>query len=535
MNQKSRNKDTENRRNIRLRTKRGGSANFWQWDLHSSGSGNPLHWQWEYILPVGTLSWQWECLVHFIPNTDALSRKDRIKPKRIRAMNMTLQSNIKDKILATPEEASDESLGLQRRLDELIEHRSNGALYYLHRIWVPLKGDMRTLIMDEAHKSKYFVPSGADKMYYDLRDMYWWPGMKKDIVVYVSRCLTCLKVKAEHQRLSGLLQQPKIPEWKQERISMDFITKLPRTSSGHDTIWVLLDRLTKSAYFLSMREDYKIDRLARLYLNEIVARHSLPISIISDRDRPPPLNNNGPLPVVRPNGPAPDLRSIEELCQPSINGQGGPIASIPIQAMDFGLRHHMIQQQNGVSNDALRLSLFPYSLTHHATAWHRDTINAVAGGTFMQRTLEECYELIKNMTTHHNHWDTSATRNETSRTISSTTTTESPECETCGGPHYFNECPAVSGYTQEAAYATMSNPNSGGNSYQPQVFFKCKSSSRSLHSNTVPNPRGDLKAITTQSGVAYDGPTIPPIPSPLLKEVERETKATKDKVQATNL
>nr|GEW16893.1 putative ribonuclease H-like domain-containing protein [Tanacetum cinerariifolium] len=225
-----------------------------------------------------------------------------------------------------------------------------------------LKGDMRTLIMDEAHKSKYFVPSGADKMYYDLRDMYWWPGMKKDIVVYGP------------------------------------------PPAG-----------------------------------------------------PPPLNNNGPPPVVRPNGPAPNLRSIEELCQPSINGRGGPIASIPIQAMDFGLRHHMIQQvrntcqflgllgddenrhidkfldvtphikQNGVSNDALRLSLFPYSLTHHATAWHRDTINAVAGGTFMQKTLEECYELIENMTTHHNHWDTSATRNETSRTISSTTTTESPE------------------------------------------------------------------------------------------------------------
>ncbi|GJV12470.1 putative reverse transcriptase domain-containing protein [Tanacetum coccineum] len=128
--------------------------------------------------------------------------------------------------------------------------------------------------MDEAHKLKYSVHPGANKMYYDLRDMYWWHGMKKDIAVYVSKCLTCLKVKAEHQRPSGLLQQPEIPKWKWERIAMDFVTKLPRTSSGHDTIWVIVDWLTKSAYFLPIREGYKMDRLARLYLNEIVARHA---------------------------------------------------------------------------------------------------------------------------------------------------------------------------------------------------------------------------------------------------------------------
>ncbi|GJZ04681.1 putative reverse transcriptase domain-containing protein [Tanacetum coccineum] len=133
--------------------------------------------------------------------------------------------------------------------------------------------------MDEAHKSQYSVHPGADKMYYDLRDMYWLPGMKKDIAMYVSKRLTCLKVKAEHQS-----QQPEIPKWKWEGIAMDFVTKLPRTSSGHDTIWVIVDRLTKSAHFLPMREDYKMDRLARLYLNEIVARHGVPISIISDRD-----------------------------------------------------------------------------------------------------------------------------------------------------------------------------------------------------------------------------------------------------------
>ncbi|GJT35768.1 putative reverse transcriptase domain-containing protein [Tanacetum coccineum] len=208
----------------------------------------------------------YDCEIRYHPGkanvvADALSRKERIKPKRIIDMNMTLQSSIKDKILAAQKEASDETTGLQRGLDELIERRSDEALYYLDRIWVLLKGDVRTLIMDKAHKSNYSVYPGADKINYDLKDMYWWPGMKKDIAVYVSKCLTCLKVKAKLQRPSSILQQPEIPKWKWERISMDFVTKLPRTSSGHDTIWVIVDRLTKSAHFLPMREDYKMDRL----------------------------------------------------------------------------------------------------------------------------------------------------------------------------------------------------------------------------------------------------------------------------------
>ncbi|GJX57563.1 putative reverse transcriptase domain-containing protein [Tanacetum coccineum] len=187
----------------------------------------------------------YDCEIHYRPGkanvvADALSRKEREKPNRVRAINMTLRSSIKDRILAAQKEASDESVGLQRGIDEMIELRND--------------------------------------------DRYWWSGMKKDITVYVSKCLTCLKVKAEHQRPSGLLQQPDIPEWKWEGITIDFVTKLPSTSRGHDTIWVVMDRLTKSAYFLPMREDYKMERLARIYLNKIVARHGVPISIISDHD-----------------------------------------------------------------------------------------------------------------------------------------------------------------------------------------------------------------------------------------------------------
>nr|GFC63517.1 putative reverse transcriptase domain-containing protein [Tanacetum cinerariifolium] len=121
-------------------------------------------------------------------------------------------------------------------------------------------------------------------MYYDLRDLYWWPGIKRDIAEYVSRCLTCFKVKTEHQKPSRLLQQPKIPEWKWEKIKMDLVTKLPRSSDGYDAIWFVVDRLTKSANFLPIREDYKTKKLARIYINEIVARHGVPVSIISDRD-----------------------------------------------------------------------------------------------------------------------------------------------------------------------------------------------------------------------------------------------------------
>nr|GEV24063.1 putative reverse transcriptase domain-containing protein [Tanacetum cinerariifolium] len=162
------------------------------------------------------------------------------------------KENVVADVLSRKErEDVDEYAGLQRGLDKMIEQKSDGTLYYLDRIWVPLKGDIKTLIMDEAHKSKYSIHPGVDKMYYDLRDRYWWSGMKKDITEY-------------------------------KGIAMDFVTKFPRTNSGHDTIWVIVDRLTKSAYFLPMRKDYKMDRLARLYLNEIVTRHGVLISIISD-------------------------------------------------------------------------------------------------------------------------------------------------------------------------------------------------------------------------------------------------------------
>nr|GEV76537.1 putative reverse transcriptase domain-containing protein [Tanacetum cinerariifolium] len=118
----------------------------------------------------------------------------------------------------------------------------------------------------------------------DLKKLYWWPNMKADIATYVSKCLTCAKVKAECQKPSGLLVQPVILIWKWENITMDFVTKLPKTSTGHDTIWVIVDRLTKSAHFLPMKETDSMEKLTRKYLKEVVSRHGVPILIISDRD-----------------------------------------------------------------------------------------------------------------------------------------------------------------------------------------------------------------------------------------------------------
>ena len=121
-------------------------------------------------------------------------------------------------------------------------------------------------------------------MYRDLKRSYWWNGMKKDIAVFVAQCLVCQQIKAEHQRPAGLLQKIEIPEWKWEHITMDFVVGLPRTRKGHDAIWVIVDRLTKSAHFLPIRRTDSLDQLAELYCREITRLHGIPLSIISDRD-----------------------------------------------------------------------------------------------------------------------------------------------------------------------------------------------------------------------------------------------------------
>ncbi|GJX89074.1 putative reverse transcriptase domain-containing protein [Tanacetum coccineum] len=240
----------------------------------------------------------YDCDIRYHPGkanvvADALSRKERSRPLRVRALVMTMGLNLPKKILEAqtealkPENLSAEDVGGMLRKDlpkEKLEPRADGTLCLNNRSWVPCFGDLRTLIMHESHKSKYSIHPGSDKMYQDLKQLYWWPNMKADIATYVGKCLTCSKVKAEHQKPSGLLVQPEIPEWKWEKITMDFITKLPKTTNGYDTIWVIVDRLTKSAHFLPMRENDPMEKLMRLYMKEVVTRHGVPVSIIFDRD-----------------------------------------------------------------------------------------------------------------------------------------------------------------------------------------------------------------------------------------------------------
>nr|GEX11577.1 putative reverse transcriptase domain-containing protein [Tanacetum cinerariifolium] len=166
-----------------------------------------------------------------------------------------------------------------------LESRADGALCLRNRSWVPCLGDLRTLIMHESHKSKYLIHPGSDKMYQDLKKIYWWPNIKANITTYVGKCMTCAKVKAEYMKPSGLLVQPK-PQWKWENITMDFMTKLPKTATGQDMIWVIVDRLTKSAHFLTAKEKDSMEKLTRQYLQEVVTKHGVPILIISDRDVP---------------------------------------------------------------------------------------------------------------------------------------------------------------------------------------------------------------------------------------------------------
>ncbi|GJV86721.1 putative reverse transcriptase domain-containing protein [Tanacetum coccineum] len=277
----------------------------------------------------------YECEIHYHPRkanvvADALSRKERINPLRVQALDIP---------------------------KEKLEPRADRTLYLNGSSWFPCYGDLRTVIMHESHKSKYSIHSSSDKMYQDMKKLYWWPNMKADITTYVRKCLTCSKVKAEHQRPSGLLVQPEIPQWKWDNITMDFVTKLPKSSQGYDTILVIVDRLNKSALFLLMRETDPMDRLARMYPKEVVTRHGIPVSIICDRDSR--FASNFWRSLQKALGTRLDMSTAYH---PDIDGQ----SERTIQTLKDMLRACVIDFENGrVKN--LPLVEFSYNNSYHVS------------------------------------------------------------------------------------------------------------------------------------------------------------------------
>ncbi|GJU22513.1 putative reverse transcriptase domain-containing protein [Tanacetum coccineum] len=217
----------------------------------------------------------YDCDIRYHPGkanviADALSRKEREPPLRVRALVMTIGLDLPKQILNARTEARklkniknedvrgmlvENSKDPEKFRMKKLEPRADRTLCFNGRSWLPCYGDLRTVIMHESHKSKYSIHPGSDKMYQDMKKLYWWPNMKANIATY---------------------------KW--DNITMDFVMNLPRSLQGYDTIWVIVDRLTKSAIFVPMRETDPMDKLARMYLKEVVTRHGIPISIICDRD-----------------------------------------------------------------------------------------------------------------------------------------------------------------------------------------------------------------------------------------------------------
>nr|GEX56368.1 putative reverse transcriptase domain-containing protein [Tanacetum cinerariifolium] len=217
----------------------------------------------------------YDCNIRYHPRkanvvADALSRKERIEPLRVRALVMTIGLDLPRQIMEAqiealkPENLEKEDVGGMIRKNipkEKLEPRADGILCLNGRSWLPCYGVLRSVIMYKSYKSKYYVHPDSDKMYQDMKKLYWWPNMKANIATYVSKCLTCAKVKAEHQRPSGLLVQPTIPEWKWDNITMDFITKLPKSSQG----WVKYLPLCEFSYNNSYHASIKAAPYEALY------------------------------------------------------------------------------------------------------------------------------------------------------------------------------------------------------------------------------------------------------------------------------
>nr|GEY23371.1 putative reverse transcriptase domain, ribonuclease H-like domain, aspartic peptidase domain protein [Tanacetum cinerariifolium] len=276
------------------------------------------------------------------PMTKLTQRKVKFEwgDKQEAAFQLLKQKLCSAPILALPEGSEDFILKIHEKNYTTHDLELRAVVFALkiwrhYLSWLPCYGDLRTVIMHESHKSKYSLHPGSDK----------------------SKCLTCAKVKAEHQKPSGLLVQPKIPEWKWDNITIDFVTKLPKSSQGYDTICVIVDRLTKSAIFTPIRETDPMDKIARIYLKEVVTRHGIPVSIISDRY--PRFASNFWRSLQNALGTRLDMSTVYH---PETDGQ----SERTIQTIEDMLRACAIDFEKGWVNH-LPLVEFSYDNSYHAS------------------------------------------------------------------------------------------------------------------------------------------------------------------------
>jgi hypothetical protein len=253
--------------------------------------------------------------VHYHPSkanvvADALSRKDHynhleLEPvseplcEEMRRLNLevvpqgslcalTTESNLYDRIV-TAQRNDEDIQTIKQKLAEgdpkytCFQKDHQDVVWFGKRLVVPIDPEIKKIILDEAHKSKFSIHPGSTKMYQDLKQNFWWSNMKVDIAKYVAECDTCHRMKASHLKSAGVLQPLSIPMWKWDDISMDFIVVLPLTARKKDSIWVIVDRLTKTAHFIAVHTTYSVQQYAELYMDHIVRLHGIPKTIISDR------------------------------------------------------------------------------------------------------------------------------------------------------------------------------------------------------------------------------------------------------------